>query len=225
MAKLKLVSESLEENLNEKNLLGKLATGAALVGALSGNPQYTQAQEPTKTEQQTQEKEFKDFNGIIDINKDEFTNNTNISTKWFFIKMLFSPNSSYAFRLNHSANNNDFVNIFELKIMLNSVGYVAEKSKVYIKLDNNEKIELETIKDETAGVGKGSFDITGSNALGLYLRCKISDEDLEKLEKNKIVKMRIPTDTYDNEYIDIDIQLNKAEKIIKYTSAFIYNIF
>ncbi len=138
---------------------------------------------------------------------DEFTKSHVQTTSWETLTNR-SPLYSYA-RLRKIDNRY----VFDVKLMGGSkVFSVDEGNNLLLKLENEEIIEIFNKNYELSNYGEGAIGIIGSQSLGVFLKCSISHEQLQKLRQKKLEKIRLNSS---NGYREAEVKSKQAEKFMK----------
>lgn len=138
---------------------------------------------------------------------DEFTKSHVQTTSWETLTKKY-PLYSYA-RLRKI----DSRYIFDVKLMGGSKIFSVDKGKtLFLKLENEDIIEIYNTEYELSNYGDGAIGLIGSQALGVHLKCSINSEQLEKLRKKNLVKIRLYSSIG---YREMDIKEKQAEKFME----------
>lgn len=125
----------------------------------------------------------------IKYETDEFTSEETLTSDWItlndpvwkkgrisYIRVLESQNSLF----------------LSLKTTTGEKAYSIDQGDfLYLKLENNEVIQLESLKDQITGVGDGAVKLRGSDVLGFDLIFTIDRDILKSLSENRISKIRL----------------------------------
>ena len=137
---------------------------------------------------------------------DEFTKSRVQVTSWETLTKK-PPLFSYA-RLRKI----DSLYIFDVKLMGGSKVFSVEKGEVlYFKFEDDEIIKIYNTEYELSNYGAGAIGLLGSDALGVYLKCLIDNEQLKKLRNKSLIKIRFYSS---NGYREVDVQKKHAEQFM-----------
>ncbi len=135
---------------------------------------------------------------------DDFTKKEIKETEWEVFTRYF--HSYIRFRKVDS----EFLMDFKMWRANGSVFSVNEGETLYFKFTDGEVMKIQNSNYEITGYGDGATNISGSGALGIYLKCNISKDQLEILSTKEINQLRIYTS---NGYIENDVKPKFAEEV------------
>lgn len=125
---------------------------------------------------------------------------------------------SKGFVVNYRIEKIDSIVAFNLKMMVGNgftptkVFSISKDSEIIFKLDNEELVSLFSISHEITCTGCGAIGFVGSEAQGINIRYFLDKSSIDKLIKNKVVKIRIYTT---DGYYEDNIKEKRAIEFIK----------
>jgi hypothetical protein len=141
---------------------------------------------------------------IAENKTDEFTKKKIIRSGWE--KLTFTKYASYI-RLN-KINESYFLN---LKIITSSVSSVRENDNISFLFSDGSILDLKNSEYTLSNYGDGAIGINGSQALGLSLVTRLSEDEIQQLKNKTVSKIRVNTS---NGYVE-DVVKEKHAKVVK----------
>jgi hypothetical protein len=137
---------------------------------------------------------------------DDFTHDIIKRTSWESLCSSFTANAH--FRIS-SINGSK---TFDLRLMLDMHFFIDGGSTIMFKLGNGNVVTLKNLDYAKTCKGCGAVGLKGSGAPGIEVSYQLGGDEINQLEADKIVKVRIYTS---NGYVDEDIKNKNSDKIEK----------
>jgi len=144
---------------------------------------------------------------IVKNEVDEFTGHSVKETSW---TTFTSKSKLYSYTRLRKVDNTCFLG-FKM-VTKGVVCSVKEGETLFFKLSNNEIMKVTNLDHEITSVGAGAASVSWSNVLGLHLKCSLNKDQIAKLNKHNIVKVRVNTSVG---YIEAELKEKQSLKFKK----------
>jgi len=139
---------------------------------------------------------------------DKFTKNKVVKTSWETI----NADLKFTCSIRGTKINESYYLDFKIMMGMGGVFAVPDGESIMLLLENEEVIKIHNPEHTISSVGAGATGMMGSGSDGVFLSCKVAQEQLESIAKSNITKVRIYTT---DGYVEANINNRKAKKANK----------
>jgi hypothetical protein len=143
---------------------------------------------------------------IIEDYTDEFTKNKIVRTDW---EKITVSNELYLNVRICKVNESSFL---ELKFFTPRICSIDTNDNISFMFEDGEIINLKSTKYKLSNYGDGSIGIIGSEAIGFYIDCQLSNAEITKFKTSIVKKIRI---NKSNGYSQGEVKIKNSQKFKK----------